>query len=232
MVKMVARLATAAVVVTLLVGLPADAGRTVKIKAELVEACSNCMTSTPSFYSVLPDTNQGYTDGNGVVSEILTHNTVYTLDTLDTLVDGIPGPGTRFAEMVFFSPVEGQFPGHELPPCWFGDYTQLQAVNWSIFSDNQVSFTKMDVGAQVDGTSRMDFNVRNRFCDTQIFRFILRWHNVCIERQDATSWLVTSGSCGAMLNYGEANLESQGGQHQTLDYGDWRLPFQLLLTEQ
>lgn len=232
MLKMVARVTTAAIVLAVLAGIPADAGRPVKIKAELIEDCSNCMTTTPSSYSVLPDTTEGYTDGNGVVSEILSHNSVYTLDTLDTLDEGIPGAGTRYAEMVFYSPVENQFPGHVLPPCWFGDYTQMQAVNWSIFADNQLSFTKMDVGAQVDGRARMDFNVRNRFCDTQIFRFILQWHNACIERQDASSWLVTSGSCGAMVNYGEANLQSQGGQHQTLDYGDWRLPFQLLLTEQ
>jgi hypothetical protein len=34
-----------------------------------------------------------------------------------------------------------------------------------------------------------------------------------------------------MVNYGEANLQGQGGRKkETVDYGDWRLPFKLLLT--
>lgn len=125
MLKTITRLVTVAAVLAVLVSIPpaVDAGRPVPVKAELVEDCPNCGTPTPNSYSVLPDTTQGYPDGNGVESRILNNNSVYTLDTLDTLDKGLVGAGTRYMELVFFSPVEGQFPGHILPPCWQGDYT-------------------------------------------------------------------------------------------------------------
>lgn len=106
-------------------------------------------------------------------------------------------------------------------------------MNWSVFSDNQTGFTDLEVGQSVDGFSRTDFNVRNGRCDNEIFRYYLRWYNVCIERTSETSWEVTTGNCGAMLNYGEANLRGQGGRKkETFDYGDWRMTFKLLLTVQ
>jgi hypothetical protein len=235
MVKTVARIGMAVLALAVLVGLPADAGRPVSIKAELVTDCANCQTpnGTLGRYSVLPDNSLGYEDGNGVQSEILNHNSVYTLDTMDTLVNGVVGGGTRYVELDFYSPVEGQFPGHVLPQCWQGDYSQLQAVNWSVFAGNQNQFTQMEQGQLYDGWARMDFNVRNGVCDRQIYRYYLRWYNACIERTSATTWEVTSGPCGAMLNYGEANLQGQGGRKkETVDYGDWRLPFKLLLSVQ
>ncbi len=197
------------------VGIPpvADAGQPVSLKAELVEACANCQSNVPGTYSLLPDNSiLGYEDGNGVISQILTHNSVYTLDTSGTLVNGVVGSGTRFVDLHFFSPVEGRFKGHVLPPCWDGDYDQAQAVNWSAFSSSQVSFTQMVGGQLYPGFARLDFNVRNRACDREIYRFFLRWYNVCIVRTSG-GWEVTSGPCGAMNNY-----------------GDWRLPFNLILT--
>lgn len=235
MLKTAARLATAVLALALVAGTPqmADAGKTVPMKAELTVDCSNCMTDTPTRYSILPDTSAGYLPGNGVISEVLNNNSVYTLDTLDTLDNGLVGAGSRYAELVFFSPVENQFPGHRLPECWFGDYSQMQAVNWSVFASNSQSFVKMTVGQQYPGFSRTDFNVRNRFCPNQVFRFYLRHYNACIVRTTSTTWEVTSGPCGAMVNFGEANLQGQGGQAgQTEDYGDWRLPYKLKLTSQ
>lgn len=235
MVKTVTRLGMGVLALAVLAGLPADAGRPVKIKAELVRDCTNCQTLTPDRYSVLPDTSLGYEDGNGVQSEILNHNSVYTLDTMDTLVNGTVGAGTRYAELVFYSPVEGQFPGHVLPECWEGDYTLMEAVNWSVFAGNKVQFPQMEPGQLYDGWARMDFNVRDvdKSCDRQLYRFYLRWYNACIERTGDSTWEVTSGPCGAMVNYGEANLQGQGGRKkETIDYGDWRLPFKLLLSVQ
>ncbi|MCI0721748.1 MAG: hypothetical protein L0338_22675 [Acidobacteria bacterium] len=217
------------------VGIPpaADAGQPVSLKAELVEACANCQSNVPGTYSLLPDNSiLGYEDGNGVISQILTHNSVYTLDTSGTLVNGVVGSGTRFVNLHFFSPVEGRFKGHVLPPCWDGDYDQAQAVNWSVFTPNSTGFSRLAVGESVDGFARMDFNVRNGFCDNQIYRYFLRWYNACTTRT-ASGWEVTSGPCGAMNNYGEANLRGQGGRKkETLDYGDWRLSFKLILTPQ
>ncbi len=207
------------------------AGAAIRMRAELTDVCANCQTDTAGTYSVLADLPTGYEDGNGVKSKILTHNAVYTLDTLDTLVNGQVGSGTRFVEMHFYSPVENQFPGHVLPPCWGGNYDQNQAVNWSVFSDNSLPFTKMEVGQSYPGRARMDFNVRNTACDREIYRYYLVWSSVCITRTGTGSWDATSGDCGAQNNYGEANLRGQGGRRkETINYGDWRLPFQLRLT--
>lgn len=219
-----------ALALTVLAG-TAVAGRILRLKAELVDVCANCATNTAGTYSVLPDLPTGYEDGNGVQSQILNHNAVYTLDTLDTLVNGHVGSGTRFVEMHFYSPVEGQFPGHQLPACWGGNYDQSQAVNWSVFSDNSLPFTQMEVGQSYPGRARMDFNVRNQACDREIYRYYLVWSSVCISRTGPTSWDATSGDCGAQNNYGEATLRGQGGRRkETINYGDWRLPFQLRLS--
>ncbi len=219
-----------ALALTVLAG-TAVAGRILRLKAELADVCANCQTDTAGVYSVLPDLPSGYLDGSGVKSQILNHNAVYTLDTLDTLVNGHVGSGTRFVEMHFYSPVEGQFPGHVLPPCWMGNYDQSQAVNWSVFSDNSLPFTQMEVGQSYDGRARMDFNVRNAACDREIFRYYLVWSSVCIKRTGAGSWEATSGDCGSQNNFGEATLRGQGGRRkETINYGDWRLPFQLRLT--
>lgn len=211
----------------------AFAAKAVKIKANLVINCTNCDTNVAPDYSLLPDSNSGYSDGNGIKSQILTNNSVYTLDTLSTLVNGLVGGGTRTVLMHFFSPVEGQFAGHNLPGCWQGDYDQEQAVNWSVFASNSQAFPLMQTGVAYPGFARMDFNVRNGSCDNQIFRYYLRWFNACIVRKDANTWEVTSDSCGKQTNYGEANLRGQGGKSgQTINYGDWRMPFKLTMSRQ
>jgi len=214
----------------------AVAGGILRQNAVLVAACDNCQTLTPTSYSVLGDDPAGYQDGNGVKSQILNHNAVYNLDTLDTLVNGhVAEPQTRVVEMHFYSPVEGQpqFPGHVLPACWGGNYVQRQAVNWAVFSDNSLPFTKMVVGQSYNGRARMDFNVRNEACDREIYRYYLVWPSVCITRTGAGSWDATSDDCGRENNYGEATLRGQGGRKkETINYGDWRLPFKLQLTTQ
>ena len=219
----------------------AVAGSILRQKAELVSDCDNCPAEpadlgTPRLvYSVLPDFHlpAGYEDGAGVKSQILNHNAVYTLNTLDTLVNGHVVDGTtRFVRMHFYSPVEGQFAGHVLPACWAGSggYDQNQAVNWSVFSDNSLPFTKMVEGKSYPGRARMDFNVRNTQCDREIYRYYLVWPKVCITRT-STGWVATSDTCGAMINYGTATLRGQGGQKkETVNYGDWRLPFKLVLS--
>ena len=221
-----------ALAITVLAG-TAVAGRILRLKAELTDVCANCATDTAGTYSVLPDLPSGYLDGAGVKSQILNHNAVYTLDTLDTLVNGQVGSGTRFVELHFYSPVEGQCPGHVLPACWAGNYDQSQAVNWSIFSDNSLPFTQMEVGQSYDGRARMDFNVRNTACDREIYRYYLVWSSVCILRTGAGSWDATSGDCGSQNNFGEATLRGQGGRRkETINYGDWRLPFKLQISAQ
>jgi hypothetical protein len=215
----------------------AYAGKALVLKADLTETCSNCNTdvsnAVPGPYSVRNDIPGGYLPGNGVKSQILTHNAVYTLDTMNTLVNGVVGAGTRYVRMHFYSSVEGssQYPNNVLPACWQGEHDQNQAVNWSVFSDNSVFFEDMVVGLSYPGRARMDFNVRNGLCDQQIFRFYLTWYSVCIKRTGVSSWEVTSDTCGRQTNYGEANLQGQGGRKkETINYGDWRMPFKLTLS--
>ncbi len=236
MLKRVNRLAVVALALTVLAG-TAMAGRALLLKAELTETCTNCQTdvsnAVPGPYSVRDDIPGGYLPGNGVKSQILTHSAVYTLDTMDTLVNGVVGAGTRYARLHFYSSVEGssQFPNNVLPACWQGNHDQDQAVNWSVFSDNSMFFDNMTVGQSYPGHARMDFNVRNGACDREIYRYYLLWSSVCLKRTGATSWEATSGACGAMVNYGEANLQGQGGRRkETINYGDWRMPFKLTLT--
>jgi hypothetical protein len=215
-----------------MVSTAAFAAKPVKLDANLVTTCSNCATNVAPSFSLLPDSEWGYSNGGGVSSQILPNNSVYTLDTLDTLVNGLVGPGTRSVQMHFYSSVEGQFPGHFLPGCWNGNYDQDQAVNWSIFASNNVKFPLMQLNRPYAGFARMDFNVRNADCDRQIYRYYLRWYNACIVRTGENTWVVTSDSCGRMVNYGEANLRGQGGKSgETVDYGDWRMPFRLRLTK-
>jgi len=213
---------------------PSAQGKALNVQAELTETCNNCATDAAPKggsgpYSVRNDDAGPYTPGNGVQSQILTHNAVYTLDTMDTLVNGKVGAGTRYVKMHFYTSVSNQ-----LPACWLIDANpqdQNQAVNWSVFSQNTMAFTDMVIGQSYPGFSRMDFNVRNDVCDREIFRFYLRWSNVCIKRTGDKSWEVTSDTCGRATNYGEATLEGQGGKKkETVNYGDWRMPFQLLLS--
>lgn len=214
----------------------AEAGRTLTVTMTLAEACANCdvVPDVPDpTYSVLQDFGP-YQPGNGVKSEIINHNTIYNLDTLNTLVNGNVGSGTRYVRMHFFSPVEGQFPGHNLPACWNGNRDQNQAVNWIILSDNSQTLTGMTVGTHISypGRARMDFNVRNASCEGQIFRYYLNWYNVCIKRTATASWEVTSDPCGATVNYGTANLRGQGGRRkETVNYGDFRLPFKMTFSQ-
>jgi hypothetical protein len=230
-------LAAAAVLIALVWMAPqiAEAGRLVLAKAELTTACPNCQVpDIGGNYSVLGDGLGAYENGDGVKAQIISHNTIYNLDTLNTLVNGHVVAGvTRTVKMHFYSPVENQFPGHVLPPCWGGNYDQEQAVNWIILSDNSQTLTGMQVGQQVQGRARADFNVRNGSCEGQIFRYYLQWHNVCITRTSATTWDATTDLCGRERNYGTATLSGQGGRRkETVDYGDWRLPFKMTITLQ
>ncbi|MFB3924360.1 MAG: hypothetical protein ACE145_21780 [Terriglobia bacterium] len=227
-------LAMAVCVGLVLASSPAHAAKAINLTASLAHSCSNCDTDVSLLgqtgdYSLLSD-GASYPNGNGVQSQILTNNSVYTLNTLNTLVNGLVGTGTRTVKMHFYSPVEGIYLDDVLPACWNGSHDQDQAVNWSIFSSS-VTFPNMQVGQSYGGFSRLDFNVRNGRCDKQIFRFYLRYYNACITRTSLTMWVVTSDSCGKATNYGEASLNGQGGKGQTMYYGDWRLPFKVTLTK-
>ena len=215
--------------------IPAFAAKAVNVKASLAPTCTNCDTdvalvNTPGDYSLLSD-GSDYVPAGGVQSQILTNNSVYTLSTMNTLVNGLVGPGTRTVQMHFYSPVEGQYVNNVLPACWNGSHDQEQAVNWSIFSSS-VTFPNMQVGSSYGGFSRLDFNDRSAACYNQVYRFYLRYYNVCITRTSLNTWDVTSDSCGRATNYGEASLNGQGGKGgQTINYGDWRLPFKITLTK-
>lgn len=208
------------------------------VTATLSMTCTNCATDEAPLggsgdYSLQMDNASGYMDGNGVQSQILSSGAVYTLDTMDTLVGGVPGPGTRTVQIHLFSPVEGLYPDNVIPSCWGGSHDQDQAVNWSVFSSTNTKFTLMQLNTPYDGFARMDFNVRNGACDRQIYRYFLRWYSACIVRTGPNTWEVTSDSCGRATNYGEASLEGQGGRKkETVSYGDWRVPYKLTLTAQ
>lgn len=210
--------------------IPAFAAKAVNLTASLTQNCSNCETdvsllNTTGDFSLLSD-GGSYAPGNGIQSQVLTNNTVYTLSTMDTLLNGLV---PRTVQMHFYSPVEGQYTDNVVPACWNGSHDQDQAVNWSIFSSS-VTFPNMQVGSSYGGFSRLDFNVRNGVCDTQVYRFYIRYYNVCITRTGLKTWDVTSDSCGRATNYGEGNLRGQGGTGgQTVNYGDWRVPFKITL---
>ena len=215
--------------------IPAFAAKAVNLTASLAQSCSNCDTNVSPLgitgdYSLLSD-GSDYVPGGGVQSQILTNNSVYTLSTMNTLVNGLVGPGTRTVQMHFYSPVEGVYSNNVLPACWNGSHDEDQAVNWSIFSSS-VGFPSMQVGSSYGGFSRLDFNDRSAACYNQVYRFYLRYYNVCITRTSLTTWDVTSDSCGKATNYGEASLNGQGGKGgQTINYGDWRVPFKVTLTK-
>ena len=233
-----------------LTALAAWAATAVNVSTSLTGTCLlNCQTDTggytisnytdpgPRPYSLVDDSNGAYssTTDSRIQSQILTNNSVYTLDTSATLDStGHVGPSTRTVDMHFFSPVECGLNGcpysnNILPPCWGGNHNQDQAVNWSVFAPT--SFLRMKTGLGYQGMARLNFNVRNADCDRQINRFRLEWGAVCIVRT-ATGWTVTSDVCGAQTNYGEAHLQAYGGtKKNTVDYGDWREPFQLILTK-
>lgn len=215
----------------------AFAGPKVPVTSTLTNTCSNCRTDADGADPFLPgDRSYSLTSDNDpfapseVRTEILTNNSVYTLDTTNTLVDGLVAPSTRTVLMHFYSSVEGQFPGHVLPPCWNGNYDQDQAVNWSVMAP--VPFPKMSTGTAYQGFARLNFNVRTATCDRELNRFRVEWPVVCITHPNASTWIVTSDACGATVNYGTAHLEAYGGQKRsTVKYGDWRLPFRLTLTK-
>ncbi|MGH9785513.1 MAG: hypothetical protein ACRD88_15150 [Terriglobia bacterium] len=229
-------------------------GKTVPVQAHLEAACASqsCSTDvggwdqqigwltpfpTPT-YSLLPDPIHGadYVSGFGVQSEILTHNTVFTLDTLDTLSSTGTVTGSTITVNMHFYNGAGLLP----PSCWgphstnpdgSTSITVNQAVNWSIFSNNSISLTDMQVGPTYGGFSRLDFNVRNGDCDNNIFRYYLRWSQngggITIQRRSETEWEITTNS------FGTAGLFGQGGRRrETVYYGDWRVPFKVILTKQ
>lgn len=219
------------------------ASSAVKVTANFTYACPNCATdisgsnvytwngtyynnpggpySLQDFPSLTP-----YSPSNNVESQILTNNTVYTLDT--------SGPNwTRTVWMHFFSTVSGdpQYPNNVLPSCWVGDPDQNWPVNLSVFSST-AGFPQMTVGASYGGFARMNFNNYSGSCYNQINKFRYTWYNVCITHPTASSWVVTTDACGAATNYGTGNLQGQGGKNnQTINYGDWRVPFKLTLTK-
>ena len=216
--------------------------KTILVEAELGSVCPTCATDTPGLFSLLQDLDWlNYSPTFNVQSEILTHNTVYTLDTTGTLVDGHVNPiSTRFVKMHFNFPpgvVNATTGLPKYPPCWGGNHDQEQAVNWSIFSDNATTFLDMVPGGttQYDGFARLDFNVRNADCDREMNRFYLKWTlsnrktglgggGIKIVRKTATVWEVQTDP------YGEASLYGQGGQGQTEYFGDFRMPFKIILT--
>ena len=261
--KMISGLAAVAILGVLALPAVAQRKKTTPVNAELATPCPfgtadgitypGCATDVGLLrtdgglhvYSLLPDgLDPFYSPSNLVQSEILTHNTVYTLDTMDTLVNGLVDLySTRYVKMHFYFPAEIQKPDPKtglllprIPDCWANSTTntsdQKEAVNWSVFSSNSKAFTEMTKGVANPGFSRLDFNVRDTIasCYTQVFRFWLRWPSVTITLLDDTpgkrKWQVTTNE------YGEASLEGQGGKKgQTQTYGDFRVPFRLTLTE-
>ncbi|OFV98947.1 MAG: hypothetical protein A3H28_09270 [Acidobacteria bacterium RIFCSPLOWO2_02_FULL_61_28] len=261
--KMVSGLAAVAILGVIALPAFAQRNKTIQVRSELVTACPfgsvdgvtypGCATDVgllrtdgkPHVYSLLPDdfyTGDYSSNELNVQSEILTHNTVYTLDTLDTLVGGLVVPGTRYVKMHFYFPdgIQKLDPKYGLlpriPDCWVNSTVntsdQNEAVNWSVFTSNSVAFTDLQKNQSVGGFSRLDFNVRDTIssCYTQVFRFWLRWPKVTITLLDDTPgkrvWQATTNE------YGEASLEGQGGKRgQTQYYGDFRVPFKLTLTE-
>ena len=189
-----------------------------------------------------------YVPGPGVQSEILTHNTVFTLKTLDTLSPtGKVDDDTITVQMHFYNSF-----GIKPPDCW-GTATPTtlvdrdgnvytiyeadvtQAVNWSIFSENSMAFPDMGIYDPVTdrpkypGFARLDFNIRNGSCENNIFRFYLRWSinsgGIKIKRLAEDQWEIATNE------YGEATLDGQGGRKgQTQSFGSWRVPFQVILT--
>jgi hypothetical protein len=234
----------AIIVVLSLATATAWAGKAVNVKASLATTCPNCWTDAGGAIYTVPgdrpyslvsdgDAYNPFTDDR-IQSQILTNNSVFTLDTSSTLVGGLVVTGiTRTVNMHFFSSVEGwpQFPDNVLPACWGGNHDQDQAVNWSIFAPT--SFLRMNTGSSYQGMARLNFNVRSAECDRQLNRFRLEWGAVCIAHPTLNTWVVTSGSCVTPdQNYGEAHLQAYGGRKQnTVDYGDWRMPFKLTLTK-
>lgn len=261
--KMIAGLAVIAFLGVL--ALPASAGTTIPMQAVLVTNCpspieggTGCATwpwggfspagfwLQPGTYSLLHGaTNGGITatdDGTyipslTVQSEILTHNTVYTLDTMNTLgADGKVNGSTITVKLLFYTTAS-----NVTPPCWSDPSRtdlntgndashQTQAVNWSILSQNSTALTEMvaDGKTVYPGFARLDFNVRNGVCENNIFRFYLKWPlstgGIGIKRLNAGQWEVTTDP------YGTASLYGQGGRKgQTQYYGDYRLPFRIIL---
>ena len=223
-----------------LVAIPASAADKVPVSATLIpKTCINCATDIANptgDYSLISD-GFAYPGGDPLVlSNILTHNAVYTMDTSATLVNGLVAPSTRTVYMHFYSSVEcglgGKcpYPNNILPPCWGGIRDQDQAVNWSVFAPT--SFFRMTTGAKYSGMARLNFNVRSEECDRQVNRFRLEWPVVCITRTN-TGWAVTSQACSLTdVNWGEAHLQAYGGtKRNTVDYGDWRMPFSLTLKQ-
>lgn len=243
MFKIFSKLPRFAVLISIvgLTALAAWAATAVNVSATLATTCTNCQTDIANpngNYSLISD-GFAYPGGDAlVISQIITNNSVYTLDTSATLVNGLVAPSTRTVNLHFYSTVECKpgdcpFPNNVLPPCWGDNHNQEQAVNWSVFAPT--SFLRMTTGGKYSGMARLNFNVRNAVCDREVNRFRLEWPVVCITRTGTGSWAVTSQACPAnptLPNWGEAHLQAYGGtKRNTVDYGDWRMPFSLTLTK-
>ncbi len=254
----------------------------IPVRATVIEFCANCMTDVGGVFApwvALPiDWLAGMpsysmkTDGLGdyvpvvdssgvsiVISDWGTNSAVYSLNTENSLVNGLVNlsGGTRAVRMHFFSTVEfpfvTTFPGDTLPPCWSGSHNHIEAVNWDVFASQFIE--RLAVGDVDHGTARANFNVRpdpadyvSSTCDQQNARFVLTWSSVCIVRLPDVGgkrvWVATSDLCegttsgltpggsSSGLNFGTASLQGFGGRHgQTIPYGDWRMPFKLILNE-
>lgn len=241
MFKVLTKLALAALMLSVAGLLAASAAEKNPVSATLATTCTNCETDIAPAggsgdYSLKSD-GFAYPGGDPmVISHFTPSRRVYTLDTSDTLVNGLVAPSTRTVNLHFYSPVECKpgdcpFPNDVLPACWGGNHNQEQAVNWGIFAPR--SFDRMVVGGNYSGMARLNFNVRNADCDRQVNRFRLEWPTVCITRTGAGTWAITSEACtSTTVNIGEAHLQAYGGmKRNTTDYGDWRMPFSLTLAK-
>ncbi|MFB3923866.1 MAG: hypothetical protein ACE145_19255 [Terriglobia bacterium] len=241
MLKHLVKSASAALMIGLLSSTGAMAANKYPVAANIATTCTNCDTDIAPAggsgdYSLKSD-GFSYPGGDPLVlSGFTPSKRVFALDTTDTLVNGLVAPGTRTVLMHFYSPVECKpgncpFPNNVLPPCWGDQHDQDQAVNWAVFAPR--SFDRMVVGSNYSGMARLNFNVRNAACDGQINRFRLEWPVACITRTGAGTWVVSSQACSSTsLNIGEAHLQAYGGtKKNTVDYGDWRMPFVLNLSK-
>lgn len=222
MFKVLTKLALAALMLSVAGLMAASAADKVPVSGTLAKTCSNCATNIAPIggignYSLISPDGDAYPGSDPLVlSNILTHNAVYTMDTSATLINGLVAPSTRTVYMHFYSSVEcglgGKcpYPNNILPPCWGGIRNQDQAVNWSVFAPT--SFFRMTTGGNYSGMARLNFNVRNVDCDRQVNRFRLEWGSVCITRTGVGSWAVTSQACSSTTtNWGEAHLQAYGG---------------------
>jgi len=224
-------LAAALVVVALALVAPSFAIKEVPMKAALTLDCTNCQTDVANPngpYSVVADGYGIYdpTVPQSGVSSKVNSGGVYVLDTESTNL----GTTVRNVLLHFYDSSGRSL----LPPCWGGAVNESVRVNWQLHPD--IAILNIPVGGSSGGSARMNFNVRNGVCDSQIARYTLRWYFVCVTRTNTNTWIARSEECnwlaGGGIDYGTAGLTGYGGKKgETFYYGDFRMPFQLTLTK-